>query len=131
MKKDIDFPQNQNVVLAIAPSEFEQWDVFLINNGSEEITNILVSSSGFGFDDKGEKVSTSTLRHFFDNLEGVSFLAVEKIDPTVFHLNNEYWISYWIDGTLFDRRFLFVPDSITEQNCIQVRILDKLAVLHA
>lgn len=131
MKKDIDFPQNQNVVLAIAPSEFEQWDVFLINNGSEKIANILVSSSGFGFDDKGEKVSTSTLRHFFDNLEGVSFLAVEKIDPTVFHLNNEYWISYWIDGTLFDRRFLFVPDSITEQNCIQVSILDKSAVLHA
>ncbi|MCP9767786.1 hypothetical protein EGI22_07660 [Lacihabitans sp. LS3-19] len=131
MKKDIDFPQNQNVVLAIAPSEFEQWDVFLINNGSEEITNILVSSSGFGFDDKGEKVSTSTLRHFFDNLQGASFLAVEKIDPTVFHLNNEYWISYWIDGTLFDRRFLFVPDSITEQNCIQVSILDKSAVLHA
>jgi hypothetical protein len=130
MKKDIEFPQNQNLVLAIAPSDFEQWDVFLINSGSKPIKNILVSSSGFGFDDKGDKISTSTLRHFFDDLNGASFLAIEKIDPSVFHLNNEYWISYWIEGTLFDRRFLFVPDSITKQNCIQVNILNKSAILH-
>lgn len=131
MKKDIEFPENQNIFIAIAPSEFEQWDVFLINKGSEKIDNLLVTSSGYGFDENGEKISTSTLRHFYDNFEPNSVLSIEKIDPSVFHLNNEYWISYWIGGKLYDRRFLFVPESISQANCIFVNILEKEAVLHA
>ena len=131
MKKDIEFPENQNILIAIAPSEFEQWDVFLINKGSEKIDNLLVTSSGYGFDENGEKISTSTLRHFYDNFEPNSVLSIEKIDPSVFHLNNEYWISYWIGGKLYDRRFLFVPESINQANCIFVNILEKEAVLHA
>ena len=131
MKKDIEFPENQNILIAIAPSEFEQWDVFLINKGSEKIDNLLVTSSGYGFNENGEKISTSTLRHFYDNFEPNSVLSIEKIDPSVFHLNNEYWISYWIGGKLYDRRFLFVPESISLANCIFVNILEKEAVLHA
>jgi hypothetical protein len=131
MKKDIEFPQNENILMAIAPSEFDQWDVFLINKGSKAIKNVLVASTGYGFDENGLKISTSTLRHFFDDVDAVSVQAVEKIDPSVFHLNNEYWISYWIDGNLYDRRFLFVPESISSKNAIFVRILEKEAVLHA
>jgi hypothetical protein len=131
MKKDIEFPENQNILIAIAPSEVEQWDVFLINKGSEKIDNLLVTSSGYGIDENGEKISTSTLRHFYDNFEPNSVLSIEKIDPSVFHLNNEYWISYWIGGKLYDRRFLFVPESINQANCIFVNILEKEAVLHA
>ena len=131
MKKDIEFLENQDVLMAVAPSEFEQWDVFIINKGSMAIKNLLVASSGYGFDDAGEKITTSTLRHFYDELKPNTFQAIEKIDPSVFHLNNEYWISYWIDERLYDRRFLFVPDSISASNCIFVRILEREAVPHA
>ncbi|WP_255077815.1 hypothetical protein [Lacihabitans sp. CCS-44] len=131
MKKDIEFPQNENILMAVAPSEFEQWDVFLINKGSEKIDNLLVTSSGYGYNDSGEKISTSTLRHFYGNFSSNSVQEVEKIDPSVFHLNNEFWVSYWIDGQLYDRRFVFVPESISLKNCIFVSILGKEAVLHA
>lgn len=131
MKKDIEFPQNDNILVAVAPSEFEQWDVFLINKGTQKIDNLLVTSTGYGFDQNGEKISTSTLRHFYDNFEPNSVQEIEKIDPSVFHLNNEYWISYWIGGKLFDRRFVFVPESISLKNCIFVSLLGKEAVLHA
>ncbi|HLO45618.1 MAG TPA: hypothetical protein VK175_14870 [Leadbetterella sp.] len=131
MKKDIEFPQNDNILIAIAPSEFEQWDVFLINKGTQKIDNLLVTSTGYGFDQNEEKISTSTLRHFYDNFEPNSVQEIEKIDPSVFHLNNEYWISYWIGGQLYDRRFVFVPESISLKNCIFVSLLGKEAVLHA
>jgi hypothetical protein len=131
MKKDIEFPQNDNILIAVAPSEFEQWDVFLIHKGTQKIDNLLVTSTGYGFDQNGEKISTSTLRHFYDNFEPNSVQEIEKIDPSVFHLNNEYWISYWIGGKLYDRRFVFVPESISLKNCIYVSLLGKEAVLHA
>jgi hypothetical protein len=131
MKKDIEFPQNEHLLMAIAPSEFEQWEVFIINKGSEKIDNLLVTSTGYGYDQNGEKVSTSTLRHFYDNFEQNSVKEIEKIDPSVFHLNNEYWVSYWIGSKLYDRRFVFVPESISLKNCIFVPFLEKEAVLHA
>ncbi|MCA0365482.1 MAG: hypothetical protein LCH67_15680 [Bacteroidetes bacterium] len=131
MKKDIEFPENAVLEMAIAPTEFEQWDVFLINNGDRAVKNVLAATSGYGFDNNGEKILTSTLRHFFDEIDANSVQVVEKIDPSVFGLHNEYWISYWIDGKLFDRRFVFVPESITSQNCIFVKAIGKEAVLHA
>ena len=131
MKKDIEFPDNNDLQLAIAPSEYEQWDVYLMNRGTSTINKILVSSSGYGIDSEGHKISTSTLRHFYDELGSGNNIFVEKIDPSVFHLNNEYWISYWIGETLYDRKFLYVPGSITIDNCIFVSILEKEAVLHA
>ncbi|MCP9765789.1 hypothetical protein [Lacihabitans soyangensis] len=131
MKKDIEFPQNDNILIAVAPSEFEQWDVFLINKGTQKIDNLLITSTGYGFNGNGDKISTSTLRHFYDNFGPNSVQEIEKIDPSVFHLNNEYWISYWIGGQLYDRRFVFVPESISLKNCIFVSLLGKEAVLHA
>ncbi len=109
MKKDIEFPENAVLEMAIAPTEFEQWDVFLINNGDQAVKNVLAATSGYGFDNNGEKILTSTLRHFFDEIDAKSVQVVEKIDPSVFGLHNEYWISYWIDGKLFDRMFVLVP----------------------
>ena len=39
--------------------------VFIINNKDEEITNVMVSSNGYGEIDN-KKIQTSTLRWFFD-----------------------------------------------------------------
>ena len=131
MKKDIEFPENTKVTMAMAPTELDQWEVFLINNGDQILKNVLAATTGYGFDKVGNKISTSTLRHFFDEIEANSIQLVEKIDPSVFGLHNEYWVSYWIEGKLYDRKFIFVPESITNQNCIFVKALGKEAVLHS
>jgi hypothetical protein len=133
VKKDINFPENKSLHMAISPgiSETDLWEVFLINAGEKALKNVLISSAGYGENFIGEKIQTSTLRHFFENMDINSCKEIEKIDPSVFHLTNEYWISYWIDEKLYDRRFLFVPDSLSPQNCIFVNLLEKEAVLHA
>ena len=133
MKKDIEFPESQFVKIAIAPGQFENdlWEVILINFQPEAIKNILVASTGFGRDNEGKEVQTSTLRHFFDELEGNHFIEVEKIDPGVFHLSNEYWVSYWKEGKLYDQRILFVTGSIGHENCVWIEMLGKEAILHS
>jgi len=55
---------------------------------------------------------------------------IEPIDPSVFHLTNEYWVSYFIDGRIFDKKFIFVPDTITEKNLTFITEIDTKGVLH-
>jgi len=52
------------------------------------------------------------------------------IDASLFHLNNEYWVSYFVGNQIYDKKFIFVPESIIEQNLIHVPILNMQGVLH-
>lgn len=133
MKKDIIIPPVVGVQVAVARklnliNEFE-WSVHLINRNHQKISNIMVTSSGYGSADT-EEIKTSTLRHFFEVLDANSSLQIELITPEVFKLSNEYWVSYWLNDQLFDKRFVFVPDSISDKNIIEITALGLEGVLH-
>jgi hypothetical protein len=134
MKKDIDIPEVKNVTLAVIRERNllnqEEWKVFLINNNSFPIENTLVASTGYG-ESEGEPQRTSTLRHFLETVPARGSALVEPIDPKLFHLNNEYWVSYYIGSQIYDRRFVFVPDSICEQNLTFIKELEMEGVLHS
>ncbi|MER2998666.1 hypothetical protein [Pontibacter populi] len=134
MKKDIDFGTVEGISVAVAttPNEsgVDAWNVYLINNNPFPIENVLVSSKGYGILD-GEEVKTSMLRHMFELVEAKSFVQIEPIDPAIFHINNEYWVSYYIDRQIFDKKFIFVPESITQDNLIEISILNMQGVLHS
>jgi hypothetical protein len=134
MKKDIDFTPVEGVAVAIAATgdipEERTWNVYLINNNSVALDNVFVTSKGYGII-KDEEIKTSVLRHMFERVEPKSFVQVEIIDPSVFKLNNEYWVSYYIDGKIYDKRFVFVPDSITEDHLIDISMLQMQGVLHS
>lgn len=134
MIRDIEIPEVKNVTIAIArkkqPGENDEWRVFIINNNPFPIENTLVASKGYGVKD-GEEQQTSTLRHFLETVAAESVALVEPIDPAVFHLNNEYWVSYYIDNKIYDKRFVFVPDSIQEDNIIYIKELEMEGILHS
>jgi len=131
MINDIEFPEVKNVTLAVVKEEEEApWKVYLINKNQFPIENTLVSSKGYG-ETEGEKQETSILRHFLETIPGNNSALVEPIDPAVFHLNNEYWVSYYVGSAIYDKRFLFVPDAIKEENMIFIKELDKEGVLHS
>lgn len=134
MKKDIQIPTVQNVTLAIVREKNilnqDEWKVYLINNNSFAIANTLVASQGYGEKD-GEQQRTSTLRHFLETVEAKSTALIEPIDPNVFHLNNEYWVSYYVGDQIYDKRFVFVPDTICEANLTFIKELELEGVLHS
>lgn len=134
MIKDIKVPEVKNVTLAVARKksigEDDKWQVYLINNNNFPIENTLVASKGYGEKD-GEKQTTSILRHYLETVPAISAVLVEPIDPAVFHLNNEYWVSYYIGNQIFDKRFVFVPDAIREENLIFIKELEMEGVLHS
>ena len=132
MINDIEFPEVKNVTIAVIKDETEEnpWKVYLINKNQFPIENTLVSSKGYGTKE-GEQQKTSVLRHFLETIPANESALIEPIDPGVFHLNNEYWVSYYVGDSIYDKRFLFVPDTICDENLTFIKELDKTGVLHS
>lgn len=132
MKKDL--PENivddisVAVVLEDSTPDSKSWTVYLINEKQNSIQNVLISSRGYGFKD-GREVKTSTLRHFLNDVPAQSFVQIEVINPEVFGLTNEYWLSFYIDNVIFDKKYIFLPESIVDENLIKVPLIDKPGVI--
>ncbi len=132
MKKDL--PENivENVAIAIvmesATPEAKIWNVYLLNLKDELIETVLVSSKGYGEKD-GKQVKTSVLRHSIGDVSPKSFALIELIDEQVFGLMNEFWLSYYINGRIYDKKFIFVPESIVDSNLSRIPLLNKPGVM--
>ena len=129
MKRDIDFIPVKDVTITISHDEEENWNVFLLNRSESKLDTVLVTSKGYGHKNQ-EKQKTSLLRHSIPCLEPGMHALVEPIDPSVFHLTNEYWVSYFINDQIFDKKFIFIPETITEKNLTFIAELDAKGVLH-
>lgn len=131
MRKDIHIPRVEDVSMAVVREEDgpeAEWGVYLINNRDDVLTDIIVSSKGYGTLD-GERIATSELRHYFEGLAAKSFVKVERIVEEVFGLNNQYFLTFYIDGLIHDRKFIFVPGSVAEENLVDVPLVNLPGIL--
>ena len=132
MKKDL--PENivEDIAIAVVlmseTPEVKNWTVYLLNLKNEPITNVLITSKGYGEKD-GKEIKTSLLRHFIGDVPAQSSAGVEAIDTAVFGLTNEYWLSYYIGNTIYDKKFIFLPESIIDSNLIRIPLLNKPGVM--
>ncbi len=134
MKKDIEFPHVTGVHVGITQDSEGFWEVFLINDNDFVLQNILITSTGYlAEDDNPKKMQqqTSTLRHAVPILQANEYAKIEMIDAEVFHLCNEYWISYYVDGKIYDKKFIFMPNTISKENFVYIENLEKEGVLHS
>ena len=134
MKKDISFLPVEGIKVAVTRKLNEinqsEWNVVLLNRTKTAITNVFVTSTGYGIDKDENVQKTSTLRHYFTEIAPESSQTIEPITEEVFHLTNEFWVSYFIGEQIYDKKFIFVPDSITESNLIHIHQLEIEGILH-
>lgn len=130
MIKDIVFPEVEDVAVAVVQEipGLEEYSVYLINLKTTDIKNVLVTSTGYGMIND-EKKKTSTLRHFFEVIKQHDYIQIEPIQKEVFGLSNEYWISFTLNNQLLDKQFIFLPETIVEENFVTVPIINKKGVL--
>jgi len=138
LKQDISFDPVAGVSVAVIPDDQAPlpdgqsiWQVYLINHNSFPLQNVIVNANGYGLAEDGEKVRTSTLRYLFEEVPAHTAVPVEPIESTLFHLNNQYWVSYYRGTQIFDKKFIFVPDSIVPDNFTRIALLDRVGVLHS
>ncbi len=132
MKKDIPNPKVKDVAIAIIPEEGETgetfWYVYLVNLNNKPLDTVIIVSKGYGEID-GRKIKTSTLRHLFKEVKGNDFVKVELIEEKLFGISNEFWISFWLDEIMHDKKYVFVRDSISPGNFTKIPILEKTGVM--
>ena len=127
MKKDIIIPVVENVFIAAVQEwsdDFMEkvWYAYLVNDSDINLEGVMVVSKAFGTID-GEMKKTSLLRHAFVEIPAVSVVKIEMIEKSVLTLNNEFMVTYFIDGTLYDKKFIFKANSINETEMEEVPIL--------
>ncbi|MDA0973650.1 MAG: hypothetical protein O2867_07960 [Bacteroidetes bacterium] len=132
MKKDITRPEVRDIAVAIVQEKNEEgveiWNSYLINMKEEQIEGVLVSSKGYGEID-GEKRETSVLRHFLDEVPSRSAKRIEPLIEEVFGIFNEYWVSFYVAKLMYDKKYIFVPESISEEHFTDVPFLGKRGVM--
>ena len=134
MKKDIPQYKVADLAIAIVPRmengqvDKDLWDVFVLNMKDEPIENVLVNSRGYG-EVEGETMKTTILRHFFNEIAPRSAMLLEPIQTKLFNLANEFWISFSYEGYMYDKKYVFVRGSISEENFTSIPLLDKRGVM--
>lgn len=98
------------------------WHVYLVNDSDFRLDNVMVVSKAFGTID-GEMKKSSLLRHAFVEVPPVSVAKIEMIEKSVLTLNNEFMITFFIDNVLYDRKYIFRANSVTEGEMEEVPIL--------
>ncbi len=127
MKKDIVIPTVENVFVAAVQEwsdDFMEkvWYIYLVNDSDFNLDGVMVVSKAFGNID-GEMKKTSLLRHAFVEIPAVSVVKVEMLEKSVTTLNNEFMVTFFIGNTLYDKKFIFKANSISEKNVEEVPIL--------
>ncbi len=131
MIKDIDFKKVEDIAVAVAPrndEKGEEWIVYLLNMKDADITNVLVNSKGYGTVE-GKNVVTSSLRQYFEKIGAKQYVPLEILPEQLLGLANQFWISFWLDGNLYDKKYVFVTESIIENNFTNIPVLNKRGVM--
>lgn len=128
MKKDIEIPVVKDVYVAIAHElnkEFlsKNWNAYIINNRSSPIEMALVVSKGY--DDERK---TSEMRYAFGVIAAKAYEKIEMVLEEVLALNNEFYVTYYADNKLYEKRFLFTKNSVSEKKLVLIPLLEKEGV---
>ena len=133
MKESIKGPKVENVAVAIVQSIAEgelSYYAYLLSSRDDIMEGIIIASTGYGENAQtGETIRTSTLRHTIEVLLPNEAAKIEPIMPEVFGLSNEYWVSFWVDGVMYDKRFVFPAESISERNMSMITPLGLQGII--
>jgi len=133
MKKDINPSTIKDVAVAIVKEkndvQEDVWNVYLINLQNQELQQVLVSSKGYLKLENGEETKTTLLRHSLGNVEAKSFAKIEPIMENLFGIHNEYWVSYFQNNELLDKKYIFLAETIKEENFVNIPIIEKKGIL--
>lgn len=134
MRKDINIPKVENIAVAVVHELNEEktanvYNVYLINLSEEIIEDVMVTSKGYGENKStGAKIKTSVLRHKLGVIMPNQFFKIEPIMEDVFGINNEYWVSFFVEKKMLDKKFIFLAETIKESNFVTIPQINKKGV---
>ena len=129
MKEDIEIPKVEGVYIAAVREKNEEfqsmdWNAYVINDRKEVIDTVLIVTRGYD-----EQQVTSTMRHTVKELPPQSFAKIEFLQEDVLKLNNEFSVSFFSEGKMFHKKYIFRKNSINEKALQELPVIPKKGVL--
>jgi hypothetical protein len=130
MKEGLLGPKVEKVGVAVieelTETQEKMYNVYLINFRDDIMEGIIITSTGYGENaNTGERVRTSTLRHSLEVLLPGEIARIEPIMEEVFGLANEYWVSFWVNEVMYDKKFVFLPETIAPN---KMKLIDQVGL---
>lgn len=133
MKKDIEIPKSENVFVA-AISEWnddfqeDTWYAYLVNENETPLQMAIVVVKAYGLID-GEQRKTGMFRHVFADVPANGAIKMELLENNVLKLNNEFVVTYYLNGVLFDKTFVFRTNTINKQATQDILSINRKGVV--
>ena len=134
MKEGLFGPKVENVGVAVVQDfneeNIEIFNVYLLNLRDDIMEGIIITSTGYGENaNTGERVKTSTLRHCLEVMLPNEAAKIEPIMEDVFGLANEYLVSFWVNDVMYDKKYVFLPETISSNKMKEIPVLGKKGVM--
>jgi len=129
MKKDIQIPVVENVVMAVTKEYNEAFKsndhyAYLINKKETDLEMVLIVSKGL--DDEQE---TAVMRHKIESLPAQSFAKVELMLEDILSLNNHFKVTFFENNRMFEKEFILKKNTFKEGALRQINILNKRGII--
>lgn len=128
MKKDIEIPEVTGVGIAIAletnAEGAEEWHAHIVNRRDTDLEMIVIVSQGFN-----ETQTTTLFRRRIDHLPAGSSAKFELMQAEIFALDNRFQVTFFEDGKLYDRTFLFERNTISKEVITEIPELSSKGLL--
>ncbi len=129
MKKDIHIPEVKDVYIAVVQEYNEtykvlDWNAYIINNKSVCLDMVIIVTKGYSKD----KITT-TFRKKIDALPAKSFAKIEMIQEDILSMNNVFNVSFFEDNKIYEKRFEFQKNTISESFLDDIPLMRLKGVL--
>src|SRR5690606_2437765 len=126
-------PQSEHVYVA-AINEWDDdfqdhiWFAYIINENDAPLEMAIVVTRAFGLID-GEERKTGIFRHVLKEVPAQSCMKIEILEKHVLQLNNEFVLTYFLNGKLYDKSFVLEANSVQKENETGFTNIHKKGVL--
>jgi len=129
MRKDIRIPEVKDVHVAVVQEKHLDyqtldWNAYIINNSDEDLEMVLIVSQGHS-----KTKQTPVMRHQLPLLPARSYAKIEYLQEKVLALSNEFKVTFFKGGQMYDKTFVFQPNSINPKALQTVPLMQLKGIL--
>jgi hypothetical protein len=133
MKKDITIPEVKDVHVAVVKQTNKQgeqeWNAFIINNKNHMIEGVMITSKGYEVQGNQKITRTSVLRHVIGNVPAKTAAKIELVNDQVFEINNEYWVTFFEENQLMEKKYTFMAHVICDELLEDLPVMSDKGVI--
>lgn len=131
MKKDIIIPEAEGVFIAFVPEKDKTgkriYAVCIVNERPHPISSVIINAKGSGRI-KGQEKHTDSIRFMVEHLPVNGFKSFEILLKDSLELTNEYRISFFAEGVLYEKRVIAPPKYASLQTKALIPAIGKPGV---